>query len=113
MVLACFPPPALPGLASRQVSIVFVYLSLTHEDWRWWWNAFNYTASSGLWVFAYSLWFYAMQSGLEWSTHLLSSTIFFVYSAIASSAFALMTGTIGFTAAFIFVNKIYSVVRVE
>eukprot|EP00168_Porphyra_purpurea_P013273 TRINITY_DN362_c0_g1_i8.p1 TRINITY_DN362_c0_g1~~TRINITY_DN362_c0_g1_i8.p1 ORF type:complete len:659 (+),score=233.66 TRINITY_DN362_c0_g1_i8:107-2083(+) len=104
---------ALLVVSCAEVSIVFVYLSLTHEDWRWWWNAFNYTASSGLWVFAYSLWFYTMQSGLEWSTHLLSSTIFFVYSAIASSAFALMTGSIGFTASYIFVNKIYSAVRVE
>lgn len=99
-------------LTCAEVSIVLTYLQLSKESYHWWWPAFISTASSGLYVFGYSLVFLFTQPGLE-GIHLVSTLVYTGYMLLASIMFALGTGCIGFMSSFAFVRKIYSSVHID
>ena len=46
-------------------------------------------------------------------TRFSSLVIYFGYMLLASGAYALVTGTIGFWATFLFIRTIYSMIKVE
>lgn len=95
-----------------EVSIVLTYLQLSKESYHWWWPAFISTASSGLYVFGYSLVFLFTQPGLE-GIHFVSTLIYTGYMLLGSLMFALGTGCIGFMSSFAFVRKIYASVHID
>lgn len=95
-----------------EVSIVLTYLQLSKESYHWWWPAFISTASSGLYVFGYSLVFLFTQPGLE-GIHIISTLIYAGYMLLGSLMFALGTGCIGFLSSFAFVRKIYASVHID
>lgn len=99
-------------LTCAEVSIVLTYLQLSKESYHWWWPAFLSTASSGLYVFGYSLIFLFTQPGLE-GIHFVSTLIYTGYMLLGSLMFALGTGCIGFLSSFTFVRKIYSSVHID
>ena len=41
-----------------QISIVVTYFLLCAENYRWWWNSFTVGGGSGLYVLAYSVFYY-------------------------------------------------------
>lgn len=95
-----------------EVSIVLTYLQLSKESYHWWWPAFVSTASSGLYVFGYSLIFLFTQPGLE-GIHIVSTMIYTGYMLLGSFMFALGAGCIGFLSSFAFVRKIYASVHID
>lgn len=95
-----------------EMSIVFTYLTLAAERWTWWWQAFGGSASSGLYMFLYSLYYIASQAAID-HMPLVSTMMFVTYSTVVSVAFALMCGSVGFFSSFWFVRKIYSNIRVD
>lgn len=95
-----------------EVSIVLTYLQLSKESYHWWWPAFVSTASSGLFVFGYSLIFLFTQPGLQ-GIHVVSTLIYTGYMLLGSFMFALGTGCIGFLSSFAFVRKIYASVHID
>lgn len=95
-----------------EVSIVLTYLQLSKESYHWWWPAFISTASSGMYVFGYSLFFLFTQPGLH-GIHVVSTLIYTGYMLLGSLMFALGTGCIGFLSSFAFVRKIYSSVHID
>lgn len=95
-----------------EVSIVLTYLQLSKESYHWWWPAFISTASSGVYVFGYSLIFLFNQPGLE-GIHVVSTLVYTGYMLLGSLMFALGTGCIGFLSSFAFVRKIYSSVHID
>mmetsp|Transcript_9001 Transcript_9001/g.27063 ORF Transcript_9001/g.27063 Transcript_9001/m.27063 type:complete len:644 (+) Transcript_9001:35-1966(+) len=99
-------------VTSAEMSVVFTYLTLSNEDYRWWWQALLTSGSSGLYVFVYSIYYLATQQGFD-GISFVSIIIYIVYMSIISGAFALMTGFIGFQASFLFVRMIYGAIRVE
>lgn len=99
-------------LTCAEVSIVLTYLQLSKESYHWWWPAFISTASSGLYVFGYSLVFLFTQPGLE-GIHVVSTLIYTGYMFLGSLMFALGTGCIGFLSSFAFVRKIYASVHID
>eukprot|EP00172_Hildenbrandia_rubra_P002149 Plantae.Rhodophyta-Hildenbrandia_rubra.ctg28226.p1 GENE.Plantae.Rhodophyta-Hildenbrandia_rubra.ctg28226~~Plantae.Rhodophyta-Hildenbrandia_rubra.ctg28226.p1 ORF type:complete len:369 (-),score=36.16 Plantae.Rhodophyta-Hildenbrandia_rubra.ctg28226:279-1331(-) len=102
------------ALTCAEVSVVMTYLTLCKEDYHWWWRAFITAGSSGLYVFVYSLFFVASEPELDdmkWFS--VSSLMYFCYMAVISFAFCLMTGTIGYYSAALFVKKIYASVRID
>lgn len=95
-----------------EMSIVFTYLTLAAERWTWWWQAFAGSASSGLYMFLYCL-FYLYTQQKAGGVPFVSVIMFISYSLVFSTAFGLGTGAIGFFSSFLFVRKIYANVRVE
>lgn len=94
-----------------EVSVVLTYLQLSKESYHWWWPSFLSTASSGAYVFVYSLIFLFKRN--NGSVHIVSTLVYTGYMAVCSLAFALATGCIGFFASFKFVRKIYASVHID
>lgn len=95
-----------------EMSIVFTYLTLAAERWTWWWQAFGGSASSGLYMFLYSLYYVGSQAAVD-HMPFVSTLMFITYSLVVSAGFALMCGAIGFFSSFWFVRQIYSNIRVD
>lgn len=93
-----------------QVSVVLTYLQLCAEDHRWWWNSFWNCASSGVYLFLYSLWF--LSSRLE-LVGVLPVIVYLTYMAMISVCFGLFCGSVGFLSSFWFTRKIYGAVKVD
>lgn len=65
---------------------------------------------AGLYLFAYSFVYFWTQLEVIGT---VPTMVYFVYMAVASLYFALMTGTVGFGAAYTFVWQIYGAVKVD
>lgn len=93
-----------------QVSIVLCYLQLCAEDHRWWWKAFWNCAMSGVYLFAYSLWFLSSRLDL---VGVLPVVVYLTYMSMISICFGLFCGSIGFLSSFWFTRTIYGAVKVD
>lgn len=103
---------AILVVTCAEMSIVFTYLALAAERWTWWWQAFGGSASSGLYMFLYSVYYIGSQAAVD-HMPFVSTMMFMTYSLVVSAAFSLMCGTIGFFSSFWFVRQIYSNIRVD
>lgn len=93
-----------------EVSIVVTYVTLSSEDYRWWWRSFLSLASSGLYLFFYSLLYLKLNLELR----LFSSVVLFAgYMLGVSLFFGLITGTVGFLASAWFVRLIYAASKAD
>ncbi|KAK4244559.1 hypothetical protein C7999DRAFT_35074 [Corynascus novoguineensis] len=91
-------------VAVAEVAVVAVYLQLCAGDHRWWWQSFLAGGGSAAWVFAYSIWYYAVKLHI---TGFVSTVLFFAYSLVACCVYGLLTGTVGVLTAYAFVRRIY------
>ncbi|ORC85154.1 putative endosomal integral membrane protein [Trypanosoma theileri] len=98
-------------LTTSEISIVMVYLSLCAEDYRWWWRSFFIGASSGVFLFMYSI-FYVVVGNLH-IDGLIPMIMYLGYMALLSFLFAVTTGAVGFLACFWFVRYIYRFIKVD
>jgi Endomembrane protein 70 len=94
------------------MSVVFTFLTLTNENHKWAWLSFLSSASSGVYLFLYTL-FYMITQPAFGTVSFVSSLLFTTYSLIISASFALMCGSVGWFASSAFVRKIYSVIRCD
>ncbi|XP_009762751.1 transmembrane 9 superfamily member 7 isoform X1 [Nicotiana tabacum] len=97
-------------ITCAEITVVLCYFQLCSEDYNWWWRAYLTAGSSALYLFLYSVFYFFTK--LEISK-LVSGILYFGYMLIASYAFFVLTGTIGFCACFWFVRKIYSSVKID
>ncbi|XP_059471413.1 transmembrane 9 superfamily member 4 [Neocloeon triangulifer] len=97
-------------VSCSQISIVMVYFQLCGEDYRWWWRSFTVSGGSAVYVFAYSVFYFATK--LEIS-EFIPTLLYFGYTGIMVLTFWLLTGTIGFFAAYAFIRKIYGAVKID
>lgn len=93
-----------------EVTLVATYFLLCSEDYHWWWHSFVIGGSSSIWVYAYLIYCYFTSLHIN---GFLSSMLFFTYGFLACGLYALLTGTIGFLAAYAFVRKIYGAIKVD
>jgi transmembrane 9 superfamily protein 2/4 len=93
-------------------STIFVYIRLSVEDWRWPWYAFSVSASTGGYVFLYSMLYLWKKYEIDGETA-LSCILFIVYAAIASSLIGAALGAVGFLASSWFVRRIYTSVKLD
>ncbi|TPX06962.1 uncharacterized protein E0L32_011107 [Thyridium curvatum] len=87
-----------------EVTLVTIYIQLCSENYRWWWQSFLVGGGSAVWVFLYCVWYYFAKLHI---TGFVSSMLFFAYSAMACCVYGLLTGTVGFLAAYAFIRRIY------
>lgn len=94
------------AVTCAEVSVVVVFVKLAHSDYHWWWNSWLACATSGLYVFFYSLYYLLTSPGAD-AKNVISNFLFLAYSTLGSLCFALITGAIGFLSALAFVRRIY------
>ncbi|CAI7667485.1 unnamed protein product [Penicillium bialowiezense] len=93
-----------------EVTVIATYSQLCSENYHWWWQSFLTGGSSACWIFAYCIWYYIFKLNV---TGFVSSLLFFSYSFLACAVYGLLTGTVGFLAAYAFVRRVYSAIKVD
>lgn len=111
-----------------EVTIVTVYMRLCSEvrspgftlfsrhsliaaqNHHWQWYSFYVGGASSAWVFAYCIWFFFTKLHI---TGFISGLLFFSYSFLACTVYGILTGTLGFLAAYAFVRRIYAAIKVD
>lgn len=93
-----------------EVAILMTYFQLCAEDYHWWWRSFMTAGACAGYMFLYSVWYNMTQLNI---TEIAPTIIYFTYMALASFTFYLVTGTIGFVAAFCFNTVVYGSIKVD
>ncbi|EAY20307.1 endomembrane protein 70, putative [Trichomonas vaginalis G3] len=91
------------------VSILSVYISVSNEDYRWWWRAFMTPAASGLFLFGYSM-FYVLFTVRPLFGGLIP---YLIQSAMMAFVASLAMGCAGFIGSFIFICALYKALKME
>uniref|UniRef100_A0A5B7BNW7 Transmembrane 9 superfamily member n=1 Tax=Davidia involucrata TaxID=16924 RepID=A0A5B7BNW7_DAVIN len=94
-----------------EVSLVFTYLHLCVEDWRWWWKSFFASGSVALYIFLYSINYLVFD--LKSLSGLVSASLYLGYSLFMVIAVMLATGAVGFLSSFLFVHRLFSSVKID
>eukprot|EP00922_Rhytidocystis_sp_ex-Travisia-forbesii_P040029 GHVS01059542.1.p1 GENE.GHVS01059542.1~~GHVS01059542.1.p1 ORF type:complete len:617 (+),score=61.79 GHVS01059542.1:253-2103(+) len=97
-------------ITCAEISLTLVYFQLVCEDYSWWWRSFLASATSGLYVFVYSLYYFYTKLRL---TRLSGVLLYLGYSLIMAYGFFILTGAIGFLSSFFFLRKIYASIKVD
>jgi transmembrane 9 superfamily protein 2/4 len=93
-----------------EITIVLCYFQLCSEDYLWWWRSYLTSGSSALYLFLYAAFYFLTKLEI---TKPVSGILYFGYMLIASFAFFVLTGTMGFYACFWFTRLIYSSVKID
>ncbi|KAK3855079.1 hypothetical protein Pcinc_038495 [Petrolisthes cinctipes] len=93
-----------------ETTVLLCYFHLCAEDYHWWWRSFLTSGFTAFYLFVYCVHYFVTKLSIE---GIVSTMLYFGYTAIMVFLFFLLTGTIGFVACFWFVRKIYSVVKVD
>uniref|UniRef100_A0A8C7WNG7 Transmembrane 9 superfamily member n=1 Tax=Oryzias sinensis TaxID=183150 RepID=A0A8C7WNG7_9TELE len=97
-------------VSCSQISIVMVYFQLCAEDYRWWWRTFVVSGGSAFYVLIYAIFYFVNKLDI---VEFIPSLLYFGYTAMMVISFWLLTGTIGFYAAYMFIGKIYAAVKID
>jgi Endomembrane protein 70 len=90
------------------ITVALLYFQLAREDHQWWWAAYINGGMIGLFIYAYSFYFYFHRSGMS---GVLQAAFYFGYMAVISFAFFLMLGSAAFQFSLVFVKYIYSRIK--
>ncbi|KAK9059964.1 hypothetical protein SSX86_020668 [Deinandra increscens subsp. villosa] len=97
-------------ITTALVSVIMTYFQLADQDHEWWWRSFLCGGSTGLYVYAYSIYH---------SLHLLEmndfvqTAFFFGYLACVGYGIFLALGTVGFYASLLFVRYLYASIKCD
>lgn len=80
------------------------------QDYHWWWRSLFVSGGSAVYVLAYSIFYFF--NNLE-ITEFIPTLLYYGYTFLMVFTFWLLTGTIGFFAAYAFIRKIYSAVKID
>ncbi|KAG2585651.1 hypothetical protein PVAP13_6KG404600 [Panicum virgatum] len=97
-------------ITCAEITIVLCYFQLCSEDYNWWWRSYLTSGSSAIYLFLYAGFYFFTKLQI---TKLVSGILYFGYMLLASFAFFVLTGTIGFCACFWFTRLIYSSVKID
>lgn len=92
------------------VTIVCAYFLLNAEDYRWQWTSFLSAASTSVYVYMYSIYYFFFKTKMY---GLFQTTFYFGYMALFSLTLGVLCGTLGYIGASLFVRKIYSTVKID
>ncbi|KAL2060848.1 hypothetical protein VTL71DRAFT_8900 [Oculimacula yallundae] len=92
------------------VTVLMVYFLLCSENYHWHWRAFMTAGASAFYVFANALFYWVVKLRLS---GLAGSVLYIGYSALVSFLFFILTGSIGFFASWLFVQKIYGSIKID
>jgi len=90
------------------ITIVSIYITLNNEDYRWHWISFANGASTSVYVYAYSIYYFFYKTHMS---GLMQTAAYFGYMLLFCIGLASLGGAIGFTAADLFVRRIYQYIK--
>lgn len=91
-------------------TVVCTYFLLNAEDYRWQWISFFSGASTAVYVYIYSIYYFLFKTKMF---GLFQTAFYFSYMAFFCFALGCMCGAIGYLSANRFVRTIYSTVKIE
>lgn len=97
-------------ITCAEITIVLCYFQLCGEDYHWWWRSILTSGSSALYLFLYSIFYFSNRLKMDF---FVSAVLYFGYMFIISLLFFLATGVVGYLAAYYFIVKIFSSVKVD
>jgi transmembrane 9 superfamily protein 2/4 len=97
-------------ITCAEIAVVLCYFQLCGEDYHWWWRSYLTAGSSAVYLFLYAAFYFFTKLDI---TKAVSGVLYFGYMLIASYAFFVLTGTVGFYACFWFTRLIYSSVKID
>jgi len=92
------------------ITIALTYFQLSIEDHAWWWRSFASGGATGLFLYAYSAFFFFARSEMS---GLFQTTFFFAYMLVVSWGVFLLLGTVGFFSSLAFVRLIYGQLKLD
>ena len=95
-------------IISSLIGILFTYLNLCKGDYRWWWKSFITSASPGVYIIIFSV-FYLFKMRFKQFTSVL---IYLNFMTLFSVIISLICGAAGFYLTFLFVTNIYSKIKI-
>jgi len=106
MFLVC----SILAIVTICVNIVCIYFLLNSEDYRWQWTSFFSAASTAVYVYLYSIYYFLFKTKMY---GVFQTTFYFSYMGLFCLLLGLMCGSIGYTGSAMFVKKIYGNVKVD
>lgn len=97
-------------ISCSQISIVMVYFQLCGEDYNWWWRSLMVSGGSAVYVLAYAIFYFFTKLEI---TEFIPMLLYMGYTALMVFTYWILTGTIGFFAAYSFIIKIYGAVKID
>jgi hypothetical protein len=90
------------------VTVVVTYFKLNSEDYRWQWMAFGSGASTSVYVFMYSCYYFFFKTQMSG----LFQTVFYIgYSLLLASGIGCLCASLSFTGANLFISRIYKDIK--
>ena len=97
-------------ISCAEITVLFVYYQLVHENHRWWWFSMLSGGSVAAYFFMYSIvWFKSLESSRMFFTYLL----YFGYMFLMSFGLFLITGCVSTLTSLWFVRKIFGAIKVD
>jgi len=96
-------------LTCAEITILFTYYQLCGEDYHWWWRSFFIGGSTGVYIFFYSIVFFA---GLEANVP-ATYFLYFGYMCLVSFAMFLLLGFVGFMSTLYFNKMIFGSIKID
>ena len=97
-------------IVSTEISVIFIYISLCKGDYVWWWKSFFLGGSSAIFVIIYSILYFTFSMNV---TRLSAMVVYFGLMGLISAIVFLMCGSLATLGTFAFVNKIYSMIKID
>lgn len=98
------------AIVTTCVTIVCTYFMLNAEDYRWHWTSFLSGASTAVYVYIYSIYYFIFKTKMSGA---FQTTFYFGYMALMALMLGVLCGTFGYVGTTLFVRKIYKNVKID
>ncbi|GJP37293.1 hypothetical protein CLOM_g6127 [Closterium sp. NIES-68] len=92
------------------VTIVGTYFLLNAENYHWQWTAFFSAASTSIYVYLYSIYYYFIKTKM---TGFFQTTFYFGYTLMFCLGLGILCGAIGYLGSSMFVRRIYRNIKCD
>lgn len=96
-------------IVSSEISIILVYFNLCKGDYNWWWKSFCFGGSSAAYIAIYSVYYFFSLNITRLSAIIVYFEVMFMISAMSF----LVCGSISTIITFVFLKKIYSMIKID
>ena len=96
-------------IVSSEISIIVCFFCLCKGDYNWWWKSFFIGGSVSIYILIYSIYYFLYLNIKRFSTFI----IYFSVMIIISFSIFLICGSISVILTFVFLYKIYSMIKID
>ncbi|KAF8376946.1 hypothetical protein HHK36_030317 [Tetracentron sinense] len=92
------------------VTIVGTYFLLNAENYRWQWTSFFSAASTAVYVYLYSIYYYYVKTNMS---GFFQTSFYFGYTLMFCLGLGILCGAVGYLGSTLFVRRIYSNIKCD